>query len=191
MNQYGYENIKKMVLINLRQHLTVTSEMITAEIGTLLDAFEAAHIVDDIDRDVLFRDIFSLISVWQPDPSVLRDKKHINWVPERKSEILKSGFWKRYRQYLEEEKNWSSTITTKLDQVTDAILGDIGNPLQPGAWDRRGMVVGDVQSGKTANYTGLICKATDAGYKLIIVLAGMTNDLRSQTPYTNTTSIFM
>jgi len=43
------------------------------------------------------------------------------------------------------------------------------------------MVVGEVQSGKTANYTGLICKAVDAGYKLIIVLAGMTDDLRSQT----------
>ncbi len=43
------------------------------------------------------------------------------------------------------------------------------------------MVVGQVQSGKTANYTGLICKAVDAGYKLIIVLAGMQNSLRSQT----------
>ena len=43
------------------------------------------------------------------------------------------------------------------------------------------MVVGQVQSGKTANYTGLICKAVDAGYKLIIVLAGVHNSLRSQT----------
>ncbi|HWC53983.1 MAG TPA: hypothetical protein VG676_10400, partial [Chitinophagaceae bacterium] len=38
-----------------------------------------------------------------------------------------------------------------------------------------------VQSGKTSNYTGLICKAADAGYKLIIVLAGLHNNLRSQT----------
>lgn len=43
------------------------------------------------------------------------------------------------------------------------------------------MVVGHVQSGKTANYTGLICKAADAGYKIIIVLAGLHNNLRSQT----------
>lgn len=110
----------------------------------------------------------------------MRDKKHKNWLPERKAEIS-WGFWKRYRQYLEEEKNWSPIVTGKLDQVTDATLGDIGNPGPSGAWDRRGMVVGDVQSGKTANYTGLICKAVDAGYKLVIVLAGMTNDLRSQT----------
>src|SRR3546814_19580979 len=43
------------------------------------------------------------------------------------------------------------------------------------------MVVGDVQSGKTGNYTGLVCKAVDAGYKVIIVLTGMNNHLRSQT----------
>ena len=43
------------------------------------------------------------------------------------------------------------------------------------------MVVGHVQSGKTANYAGLICKATDAGYKLIVVIAGVHNNLRSQT----------
>ena len=51
----------------------------------------------------------------------------------------------------------------------------------PGSWDRRGLVVGHVQSGKTGNYTGLICKAADAGYKIIIVLAGLHNNLRSQT----------
>ena len=46
---------------------------------------------------------------------------------------------------------------------------------------RRGLVVGHVQSGKTGNYTGLICKAADAGYKIIIVLAGLHNNLRAQT----------
>ncbi len=38
-----------------------------------------------------------------------------------------------------------------------------------------------MQSGKTANYIGLICKAADAGYKLIVILAGIDNGLRSQT----------
>ena len=47
--------------------------------------------------------------------------------------------------------------------------------------DRRGLVVGQVQSGKTAHYTGLICKAADAGYRLIVVMAGVHNNLRSQT----------
>ncbi|POP67709.1 Z1 domain-containing protein [Pseudomonas syringae] len=180
MDKYGYDEVKATVMKRLRKEETVTSEKISKEINVLLDAFEAAGLVEKIDRNLLFREISSQVSVWQPDPSVLRDKKHKNWLPERKTEIS-WGFWKRYRQYLEEEKSWSSVVTGKLDQVTDATLGDIGNPAQSGAWDRRGMVVGDVQSGKTANYTGLICKAVDAGYKLVIVMAGMTNDLRSQT----------
>lgn len=180
MDQYGYDDVKATVMKRLRKEETVTFDKILKEVNALLDAFEAAGLVGEIDRDLLYRDIYSQVSVWQPDPSVLRDRKHKNWLPERKTEIS-WGFWKRYRQYLEEEKSWSHVVTGKLDQVTDAILGDIGNPAQSGAWDRRGMVVGDVQSGKTANYTGLICKAVDAGYKLIIVLAGMTNDLRSQT----------
>ncbi|EKE77443.1 Z1 domain-containing protein [Gallaecimonas xiamenensis] len=180
MDQYGYDDVKATVMKRLRKEETVTSEKISKEINALLDAFEAAGLAEEIDRNQLFREISSQVSVWQPDPSVLRDRKHKNWLPERKTEI-NWGFWKRYRQYLEEEKNWPPVVTGKLDQVTDATLGDIGNPAQSGAWDRRGMVVGDVQSGKTANYTGLICKAVDAGYKLVIVLAGMTNDLRSQT----------
>lgn len=133
-----------------------------------------------VNEEFLFRDILSQINTWQADPSVLRDDKHAQWLFERKNSIEWS-FWKRYRQYLEDEKNWPSLVTNKLDNITDSILGDLCNPVQDGQLDRRGMVVGEVQSGKTANYTGLICKAVDAGYKLIIVLAGMTNDLRSQT----------
>ena len=45
------------------------------------------------------------------------------------------------------------------------------------------MVVGQVQSGKTANYTGLVCKAADAGYKLIVIIAGVHNNLRNQTQH--------
>jgi len=68
-----------------------------------------------------------------------------------------------------------------LDQSSDTILGLLEDPTREGSWDRRGLVVGHVQSGKTGNYTGLICKAADAGYKIIIVLAGLHNNLRSQT----------
>lgn len=69
----------------------------------------------------------------------------------------------------------------KLDQFSSLILSKLEDPHRAGAWDRRGMVVGNVQSGKTANYTALITKATDAGYKLIVVLAGVHKSLRSQT----------
>ena len=72
-------------------------------------------------------------------------------------------------------------VVDVMDQVTERVLGHCENPSRDGPWDRRGMVVGQVQSGKTGNYTGLICKAADAGYRLIVVIAGVTNKLRNQT----------
>lgn len=180
MIELKYRDVKSMIMVALRSQETVTPDVVKDTIVTVLGIYRTAGLIEGIDSDALYRDITSLINVWQPDPSVLRDRKHINWVPDWRSKI-QWGFWERYRRYLEEEKNWSQDVINKLHTTTDSILGDIGNPNDGGAWDRRGMVVGDVQSGKTANYTGLICKAADAGYKLIIVLAGMTNDLRSQT----------
>ncbi|MCV5360486.1 hypothetical protein OFM87_32545, partial [Escherichia coli] len=71
-------------------------------------------------------------------------------------------------------------VLDTLDRSTDRVLGLLEQPGREGRWDRRGLVVGHVQSGKTSHYTGLICKAADAGYKIIIVLAGLHNNLRSQ-----------
>ena len=57
-----------------------------------------------------------------------------------------------------------------LDSITERILGLLEDPEREGQWDRRGLVMGHVQSGKTANYIGLVNKAADAGYKIIIVI---------------------
>jgi len=57
----------------------------------------------------------------------------------------------------------------------------LGDPISKAPFFRRGLVIGDVQSGKTSTYTGLICKAADAGYKIVILLTGITETLRSQT----------
>src|SRR5207253_3274300 len=88
-------------------------------------------------------------------------------------------YWQRYREWL--ERTLSFKAVEALDRSSDTILGSLEDPTRDGPWDRRGLVVGHVQSGKTGNYTGLICKAADAGYKIIIVLAGIHNNLRSQT----------
>lgn len=60
-----------------------------------------------------------------------------------------------------------------LRAASTPILGHLQDPFSEGSWNRRGLVIGHVQSGKTANYTGVIAKAADAGYKLIIVSAGI------------------
>ncbi len=69
----------------------------------------------------------------------------------------------------------------EMDRSTDEILSLLEDPKRSKKWMTRGMVVGDVQSGKTSHYTGLITKAVDSGYKLIIVLSGIFNSLRAQT----------
>ena len=100
------------------------------------------------------------------------------WLNDARSSI-DFKLWSRYRLHLVQEN--PAFPINDLHDFTDAILDKCVDPKQPGAWDRRGMVVGHVQSGKTSNYVGLINKAADAGYKLIIVIAGTMNSLRRQT----------
>jgi len=57
----------------------------------------------------------------------------------------------------------------------------LGDPQSKAPFQIRGLVLGDVQSGKTANYTALTNKAADTGYRIIIILAGMMENLRKQT----------
>lgn len=93
-------------------------------------------------------------------------------------------FWSRYKDYL---INHSSISRISINLLDDSTLPDImnclGNPndVLDKPRFRRGLIIGDVQSGKTATYTGLICKAADAGYKVVILLTGVTENLRRQT----------
>lgn len=126
--------------------------------------------------------LFEQISMEYERESFLvgEEVKNIVWWQEyRRNNKLQ--FWDRYYNYLI-QKGWDrGAIDKSIDDTTDKILNALANPIQSTIEERRGMVVGYVQSGKTAHYIGLINKAIDAGYKIIIVLAGMHNNLRSQT----------
>lgn len=90
-------------------------------------------------------------------------------------------YWDRYRRLLREEMKLSKGVIATIHDETERTLGLLGNPSAQNPWQRRGMVVGYVQSGKTANYIGLTAKAADAGYRVIVVIAGVHNNLRNQT----------
>lgn len=116
------------------------------------------------------------------DPGVcIRDTKsdHQSWLPARRSDI-EFFYWNRYRKYLENEGKWTPRMTSGLGKVSDEILDLCGDPEEDN-FAIRGLILGDIQSGKTANYTGVINKAADAGYRVVIVLAGITENLRIQT----------
>lgn len=132
-------------------------------------------------RDQIINKIRARVIVKVGEASVLRDKAddHIPWI--KGSDRENSVLWKRLSQYLKEEKRLPLNVLAELDKSTDITLGLLEDPSRKGSWDRRGLVVGHVQSGKTTHYTALMAKSLDAGYQIIIVLAGMHNNLRSQT----------
>ena len=110
-----------------------------------------------------------------PDPN----NGHQSWLPAKRADI-DFYYWNRYKKYLEEVKHWNPRVTSKLGQVSDEILDQCGDPSGED-FHIRGLVLGDVQSGKTANYTALSNKAADVGYDLVIIIAGIPELLRQQT----------
>ncbi|MFY3161479.1 Z1 domain-containing protein [Achromobacter xylosoxidans] len=89
-------------------------------------------------------------------------------------------YWPKLRSYLLGIKGWPKDTVTSLDDASDRILREL-RPPSTSEFDVRGLVLGYVQSGKTANFTALIAKAADAGYRLVVVFSGIDNGLRRQT----------
>lgn len=112
---------------------------------------------------------------------LIKDKQqHLPWLSARRKS-LDFFFWNRYKKFLEEVKHWNPRVTGNLGRVSDEIVDYLGDPKSDAPFQRRGLVLGDVQSGKTANYTAISNKAADTGYRVIIILAGTMENLRQQT----------
>ena len=108
-----------------------------------------------------------------------RDSNHQSWYLVHDNDGF---YWNRYRTYLKNNKHWGADIVNRLNETTNTIMDNLGNPtdrIRP--FQRRGLLLGDVQSGKTSTYTAICNKAADSGYRVIIVLAGMMENLRMQT----------
>jgi len=143
------------------------------------------HLSSDIDIKKIKNEFFRM-SICSNDKvsefECLKDyeaKDHIDWY----NDVAKSNrsLWDRYKEYLRREQKLSSLAISNIDSSTDQVMSLIENPCTNRKWFRKGLVFGDIQSGKTSNYIGLINKAADAGFKIIIILAGMYNNLRAQT----------
>ena len=134
----------------------------------------------------LINKIKSLYSIFQEEGHViLGDYNHdYEWYNKLlNSEAFDEYYWDRYKKYLLNVKHFSPTIVDVLENKTlKSIMSYLGNPLEEDTiFSIRGLVVGDVQSGKTSNYLGLLSKAADAGYKVIFILTGTIESLRKQT----------
>lgn len=135
--------------------------------------------LSDKDLESAVRLLETRFSIRMAAGTIFEAEDYKPWLVEKQASI-EWYYWKRYRKYLL-QKGFPPNVVSTMDMVADKVLDHLEDPTKTGKWARKGLVVGHVQSGKTANYTGLICKASDAGYKVIIVLAGVLNSLRNQT----------
>lgn len=176
-NETFYKVVKMaQSLLEEEEKAAVTPSMIAEKIDQILTIKPSWRI--DLDIEAAVAELVRRFSVWVGESAILRDDSgHRDWLVASRKQDWR--YWQRYRDWL--EAKLPSAAIDELDRTTDDVLGLLEDPIRTDAWDRRGLVVGHVQSGKTGNYTGLICKAADAGYKIIIVLAGLHNNLRSQT----------
>lgn len=170
-------SIAQTLIRTEKDNVQVTPSLIAAKVDLAATLLASAH-PEGIDKEAAVAELIRRFSHWIGKDSTLLDPKgHVHWLDSLRKANWR--YWHRYQTFL--ERKLSVEVVGALDNTTDDILGLLEDPKREGSWDRRGLVVGHVQSGKTGNYSGLVCKAADAGYKIIIVLAGMHNNLRSQT----------
>lgn len=175
-NKWSVIKIVQEMLADEQDKSVITPALISQKIDMVLKIMP--NKAEGLDRDAVTDELIRRFSIWVGDDASLVDMEgHVPWLTGERKQGWR--YWQRYREWQERKLPWKAVEA--LDRTTDSVLSMLEDPEREGAWDRRGMVVGHVQSGKTANYTGLICKAADAGYKIIIVLAGLHNNLRSQT----------
>ena len=118
--------------------------------------------------------------VMEPGIAISSDPNFKNWYNPIDIDPSYS-YWERYKKYLSSDLLLPEKVIQSIDISTTDIVNLLGEPVENGIFARKGLVIGDVQSGKTANYISVINKAADAGYKVIVLLTGTIEKLRQQT----------
>ena len=173
----------------LRDYLKLSQNKTINEITNAATTVVNFQIFDrpDIDKNVL---LSKIIDKYQEEIGVRAFKAEVlnkggenqDWFYEKK----KNGshkYFERYKRYLV-EKNFPDDSIDKMEETAEEIISYCANPDDESDLKNRkkkGLVMGDVQSGKTANYLCLMNMAADYGYKVIVLLSGMTESLRVQT----------
>jgi hypothetical protein len=153
----------------------LTDELLNEVIGLL------PLVMPDLDEETLSRirqQLEATIGVSMAPGQGLHGGDQLPWLEDVKASI-KWNYWSAYTNQLK-STGFGQEIIRVLDEDTDNILNECGNPQKPPPWRVQGLVMGDVQSGKTASYSGLINKAADAGYRFIVLLTGTIEELRAQ-----------
>tara|TARA_B100000989_G_scaffold176061_1_gene132149 strand:+ start:3871 stop:6762 length:2892 start_codon:yes stop_codon:yes gene_type:complete len=166
-------------LQNKQNRTDIDGDMVEQAFSNLLMMDMFAGLTEEEVNLAKFKVSSSFATKFTDTGAVLSDDSVPRWLDAKRGNIDWS-YWKSYKDYLIKE-NRSVAVINKNSDIIDNILDFSGDPLTPGNWSRKGLVMGNVQSGKTQNFIGLLNKAADVGYKIIIVLGGHQNELRKQT----------
>lgn len=173
---YGVAGKPKMVSL---KSIAEKREFLTKYLKNNVDFMDLSEDID-VNSDAIQELISENFLFVSEEIKCFEDEGFTPWLDAKRSKI-EWKFYDRYEKYLLYVKNWDWKTVSTIKDSTDVILDHMADPNSDLYFKKRGLVIGDIQSGKTANYTALINKAIDAGYKIIIVLAGLTRDLRNQT----------
>ncbi|MDU4788401.1 MAG: Z1 domain-containing protein [Clostridium sp.] len=156
-------------------------EKIEEAIENISQLLSLSEVVTEEDKKYVKNKVMAERSIKLKEGSLIKsNEKFEKWFLGKKSE-LSMDYWERYKKYLLEEKNFAINVVNTMDDMLDNLTDLLGNPKSECGFQRRGLIIGDVQSGKTSNYTGLLCKGADAGYEVIVLLTGTIEKLRKQT----------
>lgn len=135
--------------------------------------------ISDEEAEAIIKKLQAALDVAM-DIGIVIEREYEPWLKAKKDEI-DFFYWNRYALYLEQDAMRTSGVIATIDEVSDKIVDLAGDPTLSGNLHRRGLLLGDIQSGKTANYIAVMNKAADVGYKVIILLTGTIESLRRQT----------
>jgi hypothetical protein len=166
------DRVKMMVQAQFLVH-TPTEEELREQVKALAKLYK----LDSIDIEQIFNEICEVMNVRMDIGIALEASDHKPWIIQRAPEWT---LWKEYHKLLANEGRGPHVLDT-LDLTLNRVLDHLGDPEDPAAWSRRALIIGEVQSGKTSTYIGLIDKAIDVGYRVIVLLGGHTELLRRQT----------
>jgi Z1 domain len=175
---------RKKAMTILEQHIAISMQDERLDEAALMERLREYNSLGrppltEEDLETVARRLAEQLAIAVDLGSFITSEDYKPWLEERKQEI-DWGRWIAYKQLLIQQGR-SFTVIENTDELTDTILDLAGDPTLGGSWKRRGLVLGDVQSGKTGTYLALFNKAADAGYRLFILLAGNTEVLRQQT----------
>ena len=130
--------------------------------------------------DVLIKRILQETTVSLDDDTILTSVSNANWFVDSRFERGTERF-DVYHKYLENVEGYSLKVIDSISTSMDKVMNNVGDPFSKEDFSKKGLVIGDVQSGKTGNFIALMNKAADAGYNMIVVTTGTIEKLRRQT----------